>query len=128
MQNTKLILLLMALLLSAKAFSQSGCLLPDGRVYTKSRTFIIFKMYEQAPAVTLPSGYCSWSPHTGNSCNVCFGTFNVVSLVCIGQLVSGIENNFSPIACPIDDYSLPMAVAVAGFSIQRMLGRRKKQK
>jgi len=108
----KLWLLICFSLVSLTAFSQgseTGCLLPNNRVYTNKG---ILGTYFSSPSTGLSTDYCSWSPNSGPICYVCNGTLNIFG-VCLTATTQGVEGTFTMVACSLDDYVNIFALLIA---------------
>ncbi|RYF22994.1 MAG: hypothetical protein EOO42_07910 [Flavobacteriales bacterium] len=109
--SKKLWLIISLSLISLPAFTQgnaTGCLLPNGRVYTSKG---LLGTYFNSASTGLSTNYCSWAPVSGPTCHVCNGGLNVFG-VCLSGTISGVEGTFTMVACPLDDY-LPILTLIA---------------
>ncbi|MCZ4221822.1 hypothetical protein [Pedobacter rhodius] len=93
----------------------TGCLLPDNKVYTSPTTVLGTTIYSNTPSVSLSTNYCTWTAPSTTSCNVCTGSLNLISLVCLGgPVVQGQEGVFTMVECPIDNITW-LILFVSGF-------------
>lgn len=62
---------------------------------------------------------CGWSPlSTSSSCKVCSGTYTTfLGIVdgCSGSMLPGMIGTYTPIDCPLDDYTWLIALASGTF-------------
>ncbi|RZK35224.1 MAG: hypothetical protein EOO90_29535 [Pedobacter sp.] len=97
------------------SYGQDGCLLPSKTLYTSYSSLLGVRMYYNSPSTPLSGGYCSWEASSTVSCNVCMGSINVLSLLCIGgPVVSGERGNYQMIPCSIDEYASIFTLIAAG--------------
>ncbi|QIL40631.1 hypothetical protein G7074_15985 [Pedobacter sp. HDW13] len=92
----------------------SGCLVSSQeRVYTYDGGGSV---YDPGSFIDLSPNYCSWTPTSGTVCNICNGSLNGGGN-CPGHnyQAQGVEGFFTMLACPIDDYLLPLILTLAGL-------------
>ncbi|MDN3586219.1 hypothetical protein QWY86_06045 [Pedobacter aquatilis] len=101
-----------------------GCLLPDNRVYTSYSSLLGARLYSGAEFTSLTPNYCSWSASSSSSCNVCFGSINVLALLCVdGPVVSGQRAIYTMVECGLDDYLWTFGAALGLTGIFGIRGR-----
>jgi hypothetical protein len=114
-------LVLITLLIANYAHSQAqkkGCLLPNNRLYSDKGDAGV---YSNSPSQGLSLDYCSWTPSSGVTCEVCNGMLNVMGF-CLSSTTEGIENTFTMVICPIDNsvYFLILIIgSIGGYHISR---------
>jgi len=117
MKNITLIISILSFTINC--YSQqtaTGCLLPDNRVYTDKGNL---GLYNNSPSQGLDADYCEWSQNTGANCFVCNGYLNHGG-VCLSGGSFGIENTFSMVACPIDDYAPLLCIIITALVFKRL--------
>ncbi|RZK19731.1 MAG: hypothetical protein EOO43_11550 [Flavobacterium sp.] len=126
MKYFRFLLLIVSIFTSFNSLAQSGCLLSDGRLFTTYQGGgILPRLYNSSPSISLAPGYCSWGPTSSTSCNVCLGSINVISLVCLGgPVVAGHSGNYTMIQCPIDDYAWLLVLSTASIVLFKIKNNR----
>ena len=92
----------------------AGCLVADEQlVYTFDGGGSV---YDPRYSMGLSADYCSWTPTSGTVCNICDRQLNGGGN-CPGHSyqAQGVEGFFTMLACPIDDYLLPLILTLTGL-------------
>lgn len=123
-----LLSLLILLAIQPSLFAQTGCLLPDTKIYTSKINPGLINVllgttpiYENDPSILL-AAQCMSAP--GGQCRVCPGTLDTtLGLItgCSSGFIYGSEVAYT-LACPLDSYTLTlllMGTSLGAFSIHK---------
>lgn len=112
-----LILICLPAIFSFAQGTVDGCLLSDNRVYTSYTSLLGARLYSDSPYTALSTNYCSWTASSTVSCDVCFGSINVLALLCVGSVSSGQRAVYTMVECNLDDYTWTFGAAAGLFGI-----------
>ncbi len=94
----------------------AGCLVAGAQ-----RVYIVDgggSVYDPRYFTDLSANYCSWTPSTGTTCNICSTALNGGGN-CPGHnyQAQGVEGVFTMLPCPIDRSILPLILSILAFGV-----------